>query len=138
MPSTFGAYHYPLDNYSIMKLIDTVRKGIQYIKFSSIAKQSPFSMPEWAAFLNISERTLQRYGKEKKIFAPEYAEKILEISLLLNKGISIFGNVEKFNTWLETKNIALGGMKPKSLLDSSFGIGMVSDELLRIEHGILA
>jgi len=31
-----------------------------------------------------------------------------------------------------------GSLKPKSLLDSSFGIRMISDQLGRIEHGVLA
>lgn len=31
--------------------------------------------------------------------------------------------------------MALGGLKPKILLDNSFGIGLVSDELIRVEHG---
>ena len=45
---------------------------------------------------------------------------------------------EKLNTWLETKNIMLGGVKPKDLLDNTFGISLVKDELTRIEYGVLA
>jgi putative toxin-antitoxin system antitoxin component (TIGR02293 family) len=58
--------------------------------------------------------------------------------MLYYYGIEVFGGQERFNTWLTTKNTALGGIKPKDLLDSSFGIQMLKDELTRIEHGVLA
>ena len=86
----------------------------------------------------MSERTMQRYKKEKKTFDPIYSEKILEVMLLYKLGINVFGNKEKFISWIETKNLALGGVKPKELLDNTFGISLLKDELTRIEHGILA
>ena len=58
--------------------------------------------------------------------------------LLFQKGIEVFGNASKFITWIDSKNIALGGIKPKNLLDNAFGINLIKDELIKIEHGILA
>lgn len=95
-------------------------------------------MQDWSRFLHLSERTMQRYKKEKKDFDPIYSEKIIEITLVYNRGVEVFGNQGKFDTWLETSNIALGGMTPKSLLDNTFGIQFVKDELIRIEQGVLA
>ena len=66
------------------------------------------------------------------------SEKILELALLQKRGIEVFGNPDKFNLWIETVNIALGSVKPKELLDNSFGIELIKDELTRIEHGVLA
>ncbi|NEN24917.1 DUF2384 domain-containing protein, partial [Cryomorpha ignava] len=40
--------------------------------------------------------------------------------------------------WLDSNIVALGGIKPKTLLDSSFGISILNQELIRIEHGVLA
>ena len=80
---------------------------------------------------------MQRYQKEKKTFDPLYSEKILEILLLTRLGIEVFGNSEKFTSWLETKNMVLGSKKPKEFLDNTFGISLLKDELTRIEHGIL-
>ena len=81
---------------------------------------------------------MQRYKKERKSFDSNSSEKIIEIALLYKYGIEVFGNKEKFNTWLETKNVALGGIVPKELLDNTFGINLLKDELTRIEYGILA
>lgn len=127
-----------VDDRDILQLISTIRQGIKYALFISLAEKSPFSLNEWSAFLHISERTMQRYKKEKKSFDPIYSEKILEVTLLYKFGSEVFGSNEKFNTWLETKNIMLGGAKPKDLLDNTFGISLVKDELTRIEYGVLA
>lgn len=126
------------DNRDALLFINTVRQGIEYDLFKDISKNSPFSIDEWSRFLHISPRTIQRYKKEKGRFSALQTEKILEIILLYNKGVDIFGDSKKFTTWLKTENIALGGYKPLTLLDNSFGINMLSDELSRIEHGILA
>ncbi|PLW96765.1 MAG: hypothetical protein C0591_08105, partial [Marinilabiliales bacterium] len=82
--------------------------------------------------------SLQRYKKDKGSFNPVTSEKIIEIAMLNKYGIKVFGDQQKFNTWLSSKNLALGGVSPKDLLDSSFGIQLLKDELTRIEHGILA
>lgn len=121
-----------------IELINLTRKGIKYKLFQSIVATGPFTIKDWSSFLHITERTLQRYKKEKKSFEPIHSERILEIAQLQRRGIDIFSNVENFTQWMNSKNIALGGIKPKELLDNSFGISMLNDELTRIEHGILA
>lgn len=121
-----------------IKLIGLTRKGISYELFNSILIKSPFSIKEWSGFLHLTERTLQRYKKEDKSFESLQSERILEIAQLQKRGIEIFGHVENFDQWMNSKIIALGGIKPKELLDSSFGISMINAELTRIEHGVLA
>jgi putative toxin-antitoxin system antitoxin component (TIGR02293 family) len=81
---------------------------------------------------------MQRYKKEKATFGNIHSEKILQLTLLFKLGVEVFDTKEQFNVWLETDNVALGKIKPKELLDNSFGIDMIKDELLRIEHGVLA
>jgi putative toxin-antitoxin system antitoxin component (TIGR02293 family) len=127
-----------VDDRDIFTLINAVKRGINYASFKRIADQSLFSMNDWSRFLHISERTLQRYKKEKKTFSLPQSERILEIGLLFKLGADMFGTVEKWNFWLESENLALGNMKPKELLDNTFGINLVKDELLRIGHGVLA
>lgn len=127
-----------IDDKDVIHFIKIVRHGITFAIFLNFAKNTPFSLFEWSGFLNMSERTMQRYKREKKSFDPIYSEKILQITLVYNLGIDVFGDNIKFNTWLEMKNLSLGGIKPKELLDNSFGIGLLKDELTRIEHGVLA
>jgi putative toxin-antitoxin system antitoxin component (TIGR02293 family) len=133
-----GISYNSIDDRNVIVIIEALRNGITFAIFFSFAKKTPFTLNEWSGFLHMSERTMQRHKREKKTFDTIYSEKILQISLLYNLGIEVFGNSEKFNTWLEAINVALGGIKPKQLLDTSFGIGLLKDELQRIEHGILA
>lgn len=127
-----------MDDNTTLSLIELVRNGIKYSLFQEFANTIPFSLSEWSTFLHISTRSMQRYQVEQRTFDALQSEKIVEIAMLYKKGIEIFGNARRFNTWLEAENIALGNIKPKKLLDSSFGISMINDELTRIEHGVLA
>lgn len=127
-----------IDDINAMSLIKMVRDGIGFAAFDKFATKSPFSANEWSTYLHLSERTMQRYRSEKRKFDPLQSEKIIEIALFYNKGVEVFGTAEKFNSWLETDNLTLGTTKPKMLLDNSFGINMLRDELIRLEYGILA
>ena len=127
-----------VDNKNILNFIEAVRQGIKFTFFITIANRSPFNLYEWSGFLHLSERTMQRYKKEKRTFNPLQSEKILQITLLYRMGIDVFGDKEKFYSWLKTENLALGKIKPKELLDNAFGINLLKDELTRIEHGVLA
>jgi len=127
-----------VDDRSILSIIDMVRKGVRYTHFLQIVKNSPFKINEWSSFLHLSERTMQRYETENTVFDSIQSEKIVQITMLNNFGVEVFGDREKFNSWMESKSIALGGIMPKELLDNNFGIELVKDELGRIEHGILA
>ncbi len=127
-----------IEDKNVFSLIDIVRKGVKFPLFMGFANKSPFSLSEWSVFLHLSERTMQRYQKEKRTFDPLQSERILEIILLYKKGIEVFGNADQFNSWLDTDNLALGKIKPKMLFDNSFGINHLKDELTRIEFGVLA
>lgn len=127
-----------IEDINTMSLVKMVRNGVGFAAFDKFANKSPFSNNEWSIYLHLSERTMQRYRIEKRTFDPLQSEKIIEIALFYNKGIEVFGSAEKFDSWLETDNLALGKIKPKMLLDNSFGINMLRDELTAIEYGILA
>jgi putative toxin-antitoxin system antitoxin component (TIGR02293 family) len=117
-------------------IIQSVRKGIFINTFLQGIPKSAFNLKEWANLLHISERTIQRYEALKKHFEPLHSERIIELQRLNLQGAQVLGNATAFKTWLHTQCIALGGVTPFSLLDSSIGIHMVMQELGRIEHGI--
>jgi putative toxin-antitoxin system antitoxin component (TIGR02293 family) len=127
-----------LENNNVLWLIEQVRNGVNYNKFLQFVSNGPFNLIEWAGFLHLSERTMLRYKQEEKTFDTLQSEKIIEIAILQKKGAEIFGNTSQFNLWLGTPNLALGKAKPKEMLDNSFGINLLKDELTRIEFGVLA
>lgn len=127
-----------IEDLDILYLIGTARNGIGYHRFTSLTKTFPFSLSDWSGFLHISERTIQRYQKQVKAFDPVASERIIEIALLYKHAIGVFGSKNKLDAWLDTQSVAFGGIKPKNLMDSSMGLQLIRNELVRIEHGILA
>jgi putative toxin-antitoxin system antitoxin component (TIGR02293 family) len=127
-----------LDDQTMYKIIQTAREGLPYYAFENYAGKSPYNLTEWSEFLGLSERSLHRYKKERRPFDKIHSERIMEIVLLLRKGVEVFGDEKKFAIWMDSNIIALGGIKPKNLLDSSFGIRLLNDELTRIAYGIFA
>jgi putative toxin-antitoxin system antitoxin component (TIGR02293 family) len=119
-------------------LANRVKEGVTFYQFTKLSDYIQLRFQDWADYLHLSERTLQRYKKENKTFDPIHGEKIIIIELLYKKGINVFGLEENFYAWMDTKSIALGNVKPKEMLDTSFGITMVFDEIGRIEHGVFA
>lgn len=101
-----------------------------YIK--AILALSRLSLNELMEILPISIDTYKR----KNEFNPSVTEKILEIEEVYRKGLDAFG--EGFHTWMNTENVALGGIKPKKMLSNSFGIRRLLDQIGRMEHGVLA
>ncbi len=127
-----------IDDEDEVNLANIAREGVSISYFNNLSEQIHLGLTDWSGYLHLSERTIQRYRKEQKTFDPIYSEKIVTIELLYKKGIDIFGVADNFYTWMDTKSVAMGGVKPKELLDTSFGITMVYNELGRIEHGIFA
>jgi putative toxin-antitoxin system antitoxin component (TIGR02293 family) len=121
-----------------LSMVNLLREGVAYSYLSSISDRINFTLADWSSYLHLSGRTIQRYKKDKKPFDTIYSEKIIQIDQLYKTGTEVFGNLENFRVWMETKSIPLGGIQPKELLDTTYGINLVTDELGRIEHGILA
>ncbi len=120
-----------------MLIVHSIRKGISFSFFKIIKSNAPFTDIEWADFLNISTKSLQRYKNEKKfVFKPIHSEKIIELAEVTNFGNQVFDTTKDFYSWLNTSSIALGAMMPIELLKNSYGKEMVMEELNRIDQGV--
>jgi putative toxin-antitoxin system antitoxin component (TIGR02293 family) len=121
-----------------MLMILVIREGVPYSLFNLIQLYTPFSENDWANFLEISTKSLQRYKQSLKNFKPIQSEKIIEMAEVTNVGLDVFGDMKKFKLWLDTPTFSLGNLKPIELLKDSYGKEMVIGELTRINYGILA
>lgn len=119
-----------------LTMTTVVQKGIPYRLFEEIQRVSPFNEQDWAAFLELSTKTLNRYKMENRSFKTLHSEKIMELAEVAKAGVAIFGDIERFKQWLHTPNFALGNRMPKELLKNSYGQDLVMAELTHIEHGI--
>ncbi len=108
------------------RLIQIIKNGMPFRFFHQIMMYCPFSEPEWAHFLNISLKTMQRARVDKEL---------AEVSSL---GIEAFGDENHFKEWLHTESMALNNYTPFDLIQDSYGKELVIDELNKIEHGVFA
>ena len=121
-----------------MMIIVAIRTGIPYSLFVLIQQYAPFTENDWANFLDISTKSLQRYKTSAEhYFKPIHSEKIIEMAEVTKVGLDVFGNMDKLKLWLNTPNFALGSLKPIGLIKDSYGKELVIGELIRIHHGIL-
>ncbi len=120
-----------------MLIVHSIRRGLPYELYDLIKERTPFNEEDWAQFLGVSLRTLQR-NKTKKdfVFDPIPTEKILELAEVTALGKEVFDTKEQFYLWLNTPNFALGNLQPFELLKDSYGKEMVMNELNKIQYGI--
>jgi putative toxin-antitoxin system antitoxin component (TIGR02293 family) len=122
-----------------MLIIRAIRKGLPYKLFKEIKEITPFTEDDWADYLNLSKKTLQRHSNDANyLFKPIHTEKIIELAEVTNFGKEVFDSVEQFYLWLNTPSYALGNLKPAELLKDSYGKELVMGELNRIDQGIFA
>jgi|694.fasta_scaffold30485_4 putative toxin-antitoxin system antitoxin component (TIGR02293 family) len=122
-----------------MLIIAAIRAGIPYSLFHTIQACTPFTETDWANFLDISTKSLQRYKVASNFsFKPIHSEKIIEMAEVTQAGLEVFDNLNTLKLWLNTPNFALGSLLPIELLKDSYGKDLVLAELIRINHGILA
>jgi len=118
-------------------VFDFLSNGVSNNLFLDIKQDCPFTDTEWATYLDISIKTLQRYTKDKKhIFKSSHSEKIIELLEVMNFGNMVFDTTEQFYQWLKTPNYSVGNTKPIELIKNSYGKELVMETLNRIEHGI--
>lgn len=119
-------------------LVMAIRMGITVPIYNLIKEKAPFTLDDWATYLGISSRSINRIKSSNGNFKSIQSERILEIAEVVELGYDIFDSKEQFKQWLNTPNFALRKSRPMDLLKDSYGKEMVINELTRIEHGIFA
>ncbi len=117
--------------------IYVIRSGIPRKVMDHLMEMADISLIEMAAIIHTSDRTLRRYGPNQKL-SEEQSERMIEIARLYSRGEDVFGSLEDFKQWMNMKLLPFGDKKPKEFMDTSLGIGMIMDELGRIQHGVFA
>ena len=113
-------------------------KDFTYKEFKKISDKVPFTLQEWSDLLHISERTLHRYAKANSSFPFSVTDRILQIDKVIQRGIGVFGSLDKFIGWLRNDPYMLEGRLSLQSLRSFEGINLVLTQLGRIEHGLFA
>lgn len=107
--------------------------GIQY--FDQLLETTGMPKGLLASLLGVDPRTIDNYRKHQKKFDTLEGEQLLKLARLFLFGEEVFESMEDFRKWLEVESIGLGKIKPITMLNTSTGVDLVHDELMRIEEG---
>lgn len=136
-------YPVPKDVLSLVKeptvayrsgIIRASRRGVARTDFVDFVRSIKQSVASMARIIPASYSTLTK----KNTFDQATSERIFELAELYARGKDVFGDIDKFNAWLQRISKPLGNVTPYSLLDTSHGIDLVGEELGRIDHGVFA
>ena len=94
-----------------------------------------FNSQEIAELLEVDPSTLFRWKKEDRKLSRGISKSLLEIDLVLAKGIRTFGSEQKMSDWLQLPNEALGQQKPVDLLKNPYQIAQVDQALESLSWG---
>jgi putative toxin-antitoxin system antitoxin component (TIGR02293 family) len=94
-----------------------------------------FNSIEIAELLEVDPSTLFRWKKEDRKLNKGISKSLLEIDLILAKGIRIFGSEELLSTWLQLPNEAFGQQKPIDFLKNPYQIAHVDQALESLSWG---
>jgi putative toxin-antitoxin system antitoxin component (TIGR02293 family) len=83
-------------------------------------------------------RTLARRKEQKQDLTVAESGRIVRLERISDLADRVFGNHDKAQRWLRSEIIALDGARPIDLLESEMGAYEIEQELIRIEHGMLA
>lgn len=119
-----------------MRMVELSRKGVTKNTLLKVAELGSMSLKELAQLLPVTERTIQRYGDDDR-FPRDVSEHVLMLAEVFSKGLDVLGDRETLRDWLRTPIAGLG-QPPLDLLDTSFGVELVKDELGRLEEGVFS
>lgn len=123
----------PCDKPSLHADIST---GISTTVFQAFARAIGKPPKALASIAGISESTLKRRNKTGTLSLDE-GDRLVRLATTYAQAIELFeGNAEAAWHWLNKPAIALGGEKPVEVLRTTVGVGLVSDVMGRIEHGV--
>ncbi len=118
---------------SDLAIIMEARQGVDTGMLWDFLKSIKSSKTEFEDYLPTSLKTFSR----KKILDEATGERVLNVIRVFWVGEQLFGDIEKFKTWLTRYHPMLGD-EPRSFLNTTTGCQVVIDELRRAQYGIMA
>ncbi len=105
--------------------------------FDLLKSLTNFTDEVLSGWLNVNIKTFRSYKSAayKAEVKADLQEHVVMLLALMKHGIEVFGDRERFMTWLETENFQLGKMKPSDYLNTISGIRFIDSRLTGMEYG---
>ncbi|MBP6049801.1 MAG: DUF2384 domain-containing protein [Chitinophagales bacterium] len=124
--------------YTEYAVIEHSNRGVSINYLNKISIKYDITPTEWAGFMGISTKSIQRYQQQENTLTATQTEFVLKIEQLYKIGKEVFGSTTSFKQWLQKPAYGLGNKIPEHILNTISGINLVINQLLRIAHGTLA
>jgi putative toxin-antitoxin system antitoxin component (TIGR02293 family) len=127
-----------LRTYEPLRLFAQARAGLPYAAFEHLQRNVALGAKGLAELAEIPARTLARRKGEGR-FDPEESDRLLRVARIFGHALDLFeGDVDGARRWLETAQVALGGLVPLDLVRTDVGAREVEQLIGRLEYGIPA
>jgi len=128
----------PRDRDKGMLTFDAViRKGIPYTKLRLVKAALNLSDNEFADYLGISLRTLQRKRDSHERLSISEGDRLFRMARIFALAVAVLENEETARQWLHRAQRGLGGRTPIQVIQTEAGAQEVEDLLEKIEYGVL-
>lgn len=113
-----------------------VTANFTYKHFTKVANKVPFTLKDWAGFLHLSERTLQRYAQDNSTFTGIYTDRILHLEQVFDLGLQVFKSPQALYDWLVKDKLVFNKTLNIHSLQSQQGITDTYNQLGRILYNV--
>ena len=117
--------------------IEAIRRGLPIAAFYNLQERLQVGTAELAEVVGIPVRTLQR-RKDEGHLTKEESDRLDRLDYLIDLAQEVFGSAEAARQWFTQPQLALAGMTPLELADTSAGLRELSNLLGRIDYGVYA
>ncbi|MGZ3813261.1 MAG: antitoxin Xre/MbcA/ParS toxin-binding domain-containing protein [Mucilaginibacter sp.] len=117
--------------------LDAIKKGLQPAAINDLIEITGATQTDVSKWLDITEPTLRKHIQNTKELNLGISEHIIQLFELFDKGLDTFGSLPEFKSWLKHYNTGIDAI-PFDILDTITGIGIVMNELIRIDYGATA
>ncbi len=114
-----------------------IRKGIPYSTVGLVKEALNLTDNEFADYLGISLRTLQRKRDSREKLSISEGDRLFRIARIFALAVSVLENEEMARKWLHRPQRGLGGRVPIHVIHTEAGAQEVEDLLEKIEFGVL-
>lgn len=115
--------------------VHVVKTGIGYDYVSRLAEHLGVGDNSVLMKIGVAGGTIAR-RRRADVLKPDESDRLYRLAKITAMAERVLEDPVKAKNWLQTKNRALGGVSPFSLLDTEPGVDMVEDVLNQIEFGV--
>jgi putative toxin-antitoxin system antitoxin component (TIGR02293 family) len=112
-----------------------LRTGVSKNELERFKNLAGLDYDKLAGALAVTRATLINKKKED-YFNAALSERIIDLTDVYAIGYEVFGDKEKFNSWVFRPIAALGGKYPFEIMDNQFGRAEIRDIIGRIATGV--